>query len=432
MKVHEVFGIQPAVREHSYIDRGNLDREFKKLLERQQTHVAIRGASKSGKSWLRQRVLTDPIIVQCRFQYTTLDIYRDALARLDIRLEVESTAANKWGGKVSASGEAGFKLLAKVQGGGELNYAHESGAKEKAVGKDTTDLEFIASVIRESGRTLVIEDFHYLPEAEQRKFAFDLKTLWDYRTFVVVVGVWISENMLITLNSDLSDRIEELSISWTNGELQQVLNKGCQALNFRMTAELSRLLAEISYGSAGLVQKLALRLLDDELNVSEAAPPGHELLIDRVDKVPDAAMHVAEQLNQLYQTFARRVSDGIRKRSNATGIYAHAMAAIMGADDESLIDGMSGKDIFAVAHARQSRVQLSNLRAVLTKFPELQVDSDGRGLVLAYDSQHDRISVVDRQLLLYRRYATVKWPWEEIIEEAGDSDERYSGAEPAA
>lgn len=56
MNVHEVFGIQPALREHSYVDRGNLDQALKKLLERKQTHVAIRGASKSGKSWLRQRV----------------------------------------------------------------------------------------------------------------------------------------------------------------------------------------------------------------------------------------------------------------------------------------------------------------------------------------------------------------------------------------
>ena len=432
MKVHDVFGIQPAVREHSYIDRGNLDREFKKLLDRKQTHIAIRGASKSGKSWLRQRVLTDPIVVQCRFQYTTLDIYRDALARLDIRLEIENSTANKWGGKVTASGEAGLKLLAKVQGGGEFTYARESGTKEKAVGKDTTDLEFVASLIRESGRTLVIEDFHYLPDAEQRKFAFDLKTLWDYQTFIVVVGVWISENMLITLNSDLSDRIEELSISWSNAELQQVLDKGCKALNFRMKGDVSSFLAEISYGSVGLVQKLALRLIDDELNISEAAPAGQELVIDRADKVPNAAMHVAEQLNQLYQTFARRVSDGIRKRSNATGIFAHAMAAIMGADDRALIDGMSGKDVFTIAHARQPRVQLSNLRSVLAKFPELQVDADGRGLVLAYDSQNDRVSVVDRQLLLYRRFATVKWPWEEIIEEAGDSAERYTGAESTA
>lgn len=376
--------------------------------------------------------MRDPIVVQCRFQYTILDVYRDALARLEVRLEVEQSSANKWGGKVTAAGEAGLKLLAKVQGGGELNYAHESGAKDKAVGKDLTDLEFIAALIRASGRTLVIEDFHYLPESEQRKFAFDLKTLWDYQTFIVVVGVWISENMLITLNSDLSDRIEELSISWSNAELTQVLNKGCHALNLRMKADVSALLAEISYGSVGLVQKLALRLIDDEMQITEAAPSGKERVIDRLDLVPDAAMHVAEQLNQLYQTFARRVSDGIRKRRNATGIYAHAMAAIMAADDSALTDGLSGKDIYATAHARQTRVQLSNLRAVLMKFPELQVDDEGRGLVLAYDSQNDRVSVVDRQLLLYRRFATVKWPWEEIIAEAGDADDRYSDAEAAA
>ena len=104
---------------------------------------------------------------------------------MDIKLEQEQTTANKWGGKVSAGGEAGLKLIAKVKGGGEVNYAHESTVKEKAVGKDTSDLEFMAVLIRESGRTLFIEDFHYLPEAEQRRFAFDLKTLWDYCTLIV-------------------------------------------------------------------------------------------------------------------------------------------------------------------------------------------------------------------------------------------------------
>lgn len=426
MKVHEVFGIHPEVKEHSYIDRGKLDKAFAKLHERQQTHIAVRGASKSGKSWLRQRVLDDPIVVQCRFQYTTLEIYRDALARLDIKLEQEQTIANLWGGKVSATGEAGFKLIAKVQGGGEANYTRETTVTEKTVGKDISDLEFIAALIRESGRTLVIEDFHYLPETEQRKFAFDLKTLWDYRTFIVIVGVWISDNMLITLNPDLSDRIEELSITWSVDELRQVLNKGCSALGLQMQQDVQDELAEISYGNVGLLQKLALRLIDDELGIEAHSSWGREIIIDRAEKVADAAMHVAEQLNQLYQTFARRVSDGIRTRKNATGIYAYSMAAILEASDADLINGLSGKAIFEIAHARQGRIQLSNLRAVLAKFPELQVDANGRGVVLAYDSQSDMISVVDRQLLLYRRFATVTWPWETIIAEVGDKEDGYS------
>lgn len=422
MKTFEVFGIHPEVRDNSYIDRGSLDLALNKLLERRQTHIAIRGASKSGKSWLRQRALKDPIVVQCRITYTVADIYRDALARLDIRLEVERTSGKSWGGKISAAGESGFKLLAKVEGGAEGSFESGTETTLKAVGKDIGDLEFIAAVIRSSGRTLVIEDFHYLPVEQQANFAFDLKTLWDYGTFIVVVGVWINENMLITLNADLSDRIEELSVTWSSTELKQVFQKGCRALNLQPTDAVSCRLAEISYESVGLLQKLALRYLDDELGITEGAPENVELIVDNEKRISDAAMHVAEQLNQLYQTFARRVSEGIRARTNATGIYAHAMAVIMAAKDEDLIQGISAKAVYEAAHARQTRIQLSNLKAVLTKFPELQVDAEGRGLVVSYDSQGEMVSVVDRQLLLYRRFATVQWPWEALIAEVTEND----------
>lgn len=218
---------------------------------------------------------------------------------------------------------------------------------------------------------LVIEDFHYLPIEEQNKFAFDLKTLWDYKTFVVVVGVWISENMLITLNPDLSDRIEELSVTWQPTELKQVLSKGCAKLNLRPTDQVAAELAQNSYESVGLLQKLALRLIDDELGITDAAPDGTEIVIDNVAAVQDAAMHVAEQLNQLYQAFAKRVCDGIRARKNSTGIYAHGMAAVMSAGDAELTTGLSARAIHAIAHAKQPRIQLGNLKAVLARFPEL-------------------------------------------------------------
>lgn len=424
MKTHEVFGIQPQLSEASYVDRGSLDEAFKKLIDRRQTHVAIRGASKVGKSWLRQRVLENPIIVQCRLSYTTTDIYRDALARLDIRLKLDKTMTNSVRGKVIASGEAGLKLIAKASGSIEVGGDHESAIREQVVGKDINDLEFIASLIKASGRTLVVEDFHYLPMNEQLRFAFDLKTLWDFKTFVVVIGVWISENMLTTLNSDLSDRIEEISVTWGPSELKQILSKGCRTLNLRLTTRVADELANISYESAGLLQKLALRFLDDELGI-DGAPEGEEVIIDNLDAVHDAGMHVADQLNPLYQTFAKRVCDGIRSRKNSTGIYAHAMAAVMSADDTALSDGLSAKAIHTAAHERQPRIQLGNLKTVLARFPELQVDEAGRGLVLAYDQQDEKISVVDKQLLLYRKFATVKWPWEAIIEEISNDDTVY-------
>jgi hypothetical protein len=87
--------------------------------------------------------------------------------------------------------------------------------------------------------------------------------------------------------------------------------------------------------------------------------------------------------------------------------------------------GLSGDRIFEAAHSRQSRVQRGNLTKVLEKFEELQVDDDGRGLVLSYNDATGEVFVVDRQLLLYRQFSTVKWPWEDIINEADKSEEGF-------
>jgi hypothetical protein len=54
MRVAEVFGISPNVREYSYVDRGNLDDEMTKLLRRT-THIAVRGPSKSGNPGFAKR-----------------------------------------------------------------------------------------------------------------------------------------------------------------------------------------------------------------------------------------------------------------------------------------------------------------------------------------------------------------------------------------
>ena len=95
--------------------------------------------------------------------------------------------------------------------------------------------------------------------------------------------------------------------------------------------------------------------------------------------------------------------------------------------EAELIRGMSSDRIYEVAHARESRIQKGNLHTVLEKFEGLQVDEEGRGLVLAYNEADREISVVDRQLLLYRQYLTVKWPWEDLIAEATDDSEFEGG-----
>lgn len=410
-QVQEVFGVSNEVLPDSYVDRGDLDEELARLLSRP-THIALRGASKCG---LRQTVLPEALVVQCRLKKTTLDIYRDALSQLGVSLEVEASVGTQFKGSIKTSGDLGIKLLAKLGVEAAIEALRETNTKTEPVGHDVTDLRFIADLLKASERRLVIEDFHYLSVEERRAFAFDLKALWDYGVFVVIVGVWSEQNLLMYLNPDMAGRVKEVPIVWSDEDLKKIFERGGEALNIEFGAEFQDRAIADCFENAGVLQALILGMLD-EARITEAS--SEPMVIDDVGQLEAAAMAYADELNPLYQLFAERVSGGIRKRENATGIYAHAMAAIMGEPDDSLIRGISIDRIYEIAHKREDRIQKGNLHTVLEKFEGLQVDDDGRGLVIAYNEAHREVSVVDRQLLLYRKYLTVGWPWEELIAEA--------------
>jgi hypothetical protein len=414
MKTAQVFGIAPEVREYSYIDRGQLDATLDSLLERS-THVAIKGPSKCGKSWLRQKALNNAVTIQCRHKRPFTDIYVDALSQLGIQMELKSVSKGILKGSVKATGEGGLALLTKVSLEGGAGYDRENAVELQKVGRDVNDLRYVAQLIVKSGRRLVIEDFHYLSVEDRRAFAFDLKALWDYGLFVVIVGVWSETNLLLYLNTDLTGRVHEVSIDWNNDDLKAILEKGGNELNIKFSEPAKAQLAKLAYFNAGILQQLALFTLD-EAKITEKR--WFTQNVDDLSHIESASMLYADQLNPVYQQFAKNVSSGIKGRRNSTGIYAHALAVILSAPDEELMKGVHARKIFERASKRQSRIQFGNLKTILKNIESLQIDEDGRGLLIAYNDATEEVTVIDRQLLLYRRFATVKWPWEEIINEA--------------
>lgn len=109
MRADQVFGISPELREHSYVDRGNLDASIETYLGRT-THVAIRGPSKCGKSWLRQKALANAITVQCRLRKPFAEIYVDALSQLNISTQIKESRQGVFKASLGAKGEAGAAL----------------------------------------------------------------------------------------------------------------------------------------------------------------------------------------------------------------------------------------------------------------------------------------------------------------------------------
>lgn len=411
ISLNDVFGVRPKLSEHSYVDRGNLDRSLG-YYAASPTHISIRGESKSGKSWLRQKKFPNANIVSCRIDTEISTIYRQILSNLDISLTV--TSSDTYGAtlRFEGSGEAGWKWLAKVTGKFGADGKYEKSTVQKTVGKDEFDFEFLSDIIKTSGRRVVIEDFHYLPHKVQHKLAHDLKSFWDYSAFFVVIGVWHVKNFLTDLNGELAGRIEEVNVDWTVTELSESLRKGGAALGIFWGPALTKKLASISYNNIGILQSLA-KISCFERGIFRAQFPAIELHDE--DIADSSAMHYADQITAVFQSFSKRTSEGIYSRKKgATQIYAHAMWAILDADDDTLMKGMPLDEVFVRAHARQNRIQKQNLKRVLSKVPELQADSNGKGVIISFNESSEHVLLLDRSLLFYRRFATVKWPWEEM------------------
>ncbi len=198
--------------------------------------------------------------------------------------------------------------------------------------------------------------------------------------------------------------------------------KGSKALNINIEDNMIELIKSNCFGNVGILQTLILLMLDEE---SIFEKQRGNITITNSQSFNDAASKYADQLNSIYLKFAKTLSAGIKNRPNSTGIYAHAMAVIVDADDDELLHGLSKDKIFEIAHRRQPRIQKANLNTILKKLEELQVDKEGRGLVIAYDISSCEITAVDRQLLFYRKYRNMKWPWEELINELDGQNDIY-------
>lgn len=415
MKTSDIFGISKTVHMESYIDRKSLDTRFKRLLNRDK-HIALKGASKSGKSWLRQHCLADANVVQCRLGETRDEIFTEALGNLGISIESSYEDETLFKGSINGQAELGAKILAKVSADAGIEIEKSKTTSKQNLWFRLENLKFISDVIISSEKRLVIEDFHYLSLEERKKFAFDLKTLWDYGCFVIIIGVWTQTNLLTSMNSDLSGRIEELSILWSENDLRNVIIKGSQNLNIEIDDTIIRKLISDSYSNVGILQSLLLYPIEDVADIEEST--SNKQFILELEQYSIAAQLYAKQLDGLYQQFAATLSRGIKKRKKSTGIYALAMQAIVESNDDKMIDGLPRDEIYEIAHKKEQRVQKGNLKTVLAKLEDLQIDEANRNLVIAYDESTDAVFIVDRQLLFYRKHHTMKWPWEEMFEEA--------------
>ena len=413
----EVFGISASVPKHTYVDRAGLDRSFTYLVG-QDRHLVIHGASKQGRTILRKKNLPEEqcLVIQCGASSNRDRIYLEILRQLGSQIPTEVSRNLTLGSELKSkvSGQLNLPLVAsgtaEIEGGG--NIERESGIVFTPIGVDPGSLGYITQEIKSSGKKIIIEDFHYLPEQEKINLAFDLKAFWDSRVFFMIIGIWADQSLLTYYNGDLSGRIEEIDIRWTVEELEQVLQKGSRALNISFSLDIKQEILEDANQNVGLIQRIAEKYCY-EAGVYEQN--WRTRVIEDQDALTRCRNAICREESVRYRLFDDVVSRGLRDSGKSElKVYQRVVQICVEAPSQDLRDGISRADLLNRIQSYEPRIRLSDLSAALNKIDRLQAGRSISPLILSYNPNTQKIQLVDREFLFYRKYGNPSWSWQEM------------------
>jgi hypothetical protein len=410
----DVFGIRTNVNPRSYVDRGGLDERLRYLLTAGR-HVVIHGDSKQGKSWLRAKLLgTDNVVVvQCQPGTTPEQILKDALGALGITCVLKRKTVGTYEGSMefSGSGELGTKILAKLGLGAKLagKTARQKETESQPIGQTPADLGWVGRVLAASEKQLVVEDFHYVSEENRREAAYLFKALGDFGVFPVIIGVWPTDHLLSYYNGDLEGRVEDIHLTWSNAELDEVLKVGTKELSIAMTQSLRQTLVKDAYNNVGLLQRLAESICREERIFGKRTDSPFLTPGDSLDRARTA---VAESMRGRFESFADNFVRGLRRLDQGQDIYRRVLRVVSEAEDADLKAGIEQNDLLSrVNQLAPKPVRSTDLTQALQRFDRLQSKIDVKPVVLMYNRRSRRLFVVDKSFLFFRRYSQTDWPW---------------------
>jgi Mrp family chromosome partitioning ATPase len=417
----QVFGIYKDPPEKTYVDRSGLDGRFDGLLATGR-HLVIHGPSKQGKTALRARALPDEkcVIVQSRQRPATVEqVYSEILQQIGVQRTVSREVSKSGELSMEGGGSAGLsipligKATADMKGSGKASLGTTT--TTEPMGNTTSSLPYVADEIKKSGRRVVIEDFHYIDESAKKALAFDLKAFFEYGVPIILVGAWEEQHVLIAYNGDLSGRVEEINVAWTDEELFQVLRLGQAALNIQFSGEIIKQMILDASGNVGLLQRLAERICREAgVNKTEI---GDSLGIRDIQLLDAARSYICSEEAVRYRNFGWSVTEGFKtSREKAKATYMRIIQVCVEASEADLLAGLHQDQIIERVGALDANITGKNVKQALQWIDRLQSEKNIYPVIATFNLTTRRLSRADRELLFYRKYGGPNWPWE-------DSDE---------
>ena len=412
--LQEVFGIADHVNEYSYVDRGGLDAQLRYALDARR-HIAIHGASKQGKTWLRARLLDKDatVLVQCQTGMTTESIFIDALGDLGVRAEIRRTSGSDFEGTLDfqGSGSIGLHLLGRlgIEARAGARGGRSTSTESQLIGRTPANLQWVARTILASRKRLIVEDCHYLDSRCLQDLAFIMKALGGYDLHILIAGIWPQDHLLTFHNGDLGGRVEDIHLTWKDVELDAVLQAGSKALNIQMSDSLKNMLVADAAGNVGLLQELAEATCREEKVLLRPArsrylTPGPPL--DRARSV------VANNMRPRFQAFAENFDGAVQDVLRGIREPLLILRAIMDRSDEELLQGIGRRPLsHKMNELTGGQLSAGKVDNFLAAVDEIHAAMGIQPPVLSYNQHLNKLYLADQSLLFFRKYGSPKWPW---------------------
>ncbi|ART70909.1 hypothetical protein BTO20_22325 [Mycobacterium dioxanotrophicus] len=407
VRLDDVFGVARDLPKN-YVVRTSVDNRFVGALSRDQ-HIVVYGSSKQGKTCLRKFNLKDDdyIFVTCSNRWSLAQLHSAILSKAGYVVEGTSTKAVSGEAKVSAKFGGGFNLFgnkATAEAAAEGAGKRENKTETRPMELDPADVNDIISALDNAGcpRFIVLEDFHYLPEATQRDFAVALKAFHESSKYsFIVVGVWRDQNRLVQQNGDLTGRVVAIDADrWLTDELLQVIESGEKLLNITFSEQFKTSLLENCFSNVFVVQE-SCRLACERAGVYETQSTHREVDAD----APELIKEAVDAHSARYTGFIINFAAGFQ--TSTLEMYKWLLWPVLNADVDDLEKGLNYGDLRSAINEQHPEAPINpgNITQALLSTASLQVGKMAiKPIILDYDETNRRLNVVDRSFLIWLQH----------------------------
>lgn len=408
MKLEKVFGV---INDNlsTYVSRQEIDDCFKRTFD-QKRQLVIYGSSKQGKTTLLNAHIKqeDKVIVQCSPTTSLHDIYKIILKKLEITIQSSSSIENEDSTKTKFNFKIKIPMLAEAG----IKVEKSTGEKEKnsELQIDVDGAQDIAEILKKHfpNKIVILENFHYLEEKEQKLFAFDLRTFQDIDVRVVISGIWRERNRLTQYNGDLQDRIIELPVEpWSQEHLEKIIKLGEESLDIDMS-EIKNSLIHESFGNVGMLQELCRECCYDA-HIIETGDPRKltkENLQNAITKITNS---YANRFHRALETFAASKPRQSQDGSQGLGMpYFFVYVILSDFDVEQIKNGLSIHDLRDKIKSIHPNYDNNRFDRALTIFlNRINACQKNHGItpsIFDYDTNLRQLSLVDPNFFFFVKH----------------------------